>query len=283
MSSQSEVTESPEEPECYRSQYWLEKRRRFFVPEVVSASGDICDEWGPHPHGMYESTLEAKPSSNTGKSSTGLAKNAKRNSYKHVPHYLKPAHLVAKRNARERTRVQAVNSAFVKLRKHVPYEAKHKRLSKVKTLRLAIEYINHLQEILETHGQQGAGRYSGCTGKVANESPESSRARRRAKISDSRFFSFTRVVNTGTPPHSCSPAVYGLSTTYGSPTQPLPPQRACSEATRYDTGREKLKRTRAIFVLTQEGTQFRPAQTVQSVERRADTEIVGSFLTCAIL
>ncbi|ESO84158.1 hypothetical protein LOTGIDRAFT_80373, partial [Lottia gigantea] len=57
-------------------------------------------------------------------------------------------HLVAKRNARERRRVQAVNSAFTKLRKHVPYEARHKRLSKVKTLQLAIDYIHALQDII---------------------------------------------------------------------------------------------------------------------------------------
>lgn len=73
------------------------------------------------------------------------------NSYKHIPHRLKPAHLVAKRNARERKRVQAVNSAFFKLRKHVPHEARHSRLSKVKTLRSAIEYIQHLQKLIEKH------------------------------------------------------------------------------------------------------------------------------------
>lgn len=42
--------------------------------------------------------------------------------YKHVPHSEKPPQVVAKRNARERRRVQAVNSAFVRLRKAVPIE-----------------------------------------------------------------------------------------------------------------------------------------------------------------
>lgn len=41
---------------------------------------------------------------------------------KHVPHREKPPQAVAKRNARERRRVQAVNSAFVRLRKVVPFE-----------------------------------------------------------------------------------------------------------------------------------------------------------------
>ncbi|GBL87874.1 hypothetical protein AVEN_192050-1 [Araneus ventricosus] len=69
-------------------------------------------------------------------------------SYKHVPHKDKPPHLVARRNARERRRVEAVNSAFAKLRKCVPIENRNKRLSKVKTLHRAIEYINGLQALL---------------------------------------------------------------------------------------------------------------------------------------
>ena len=51
--------------------------------------------------------------------------------YKHVPHRDKPPQLVQRRNARERRRVQAVNNAFVRLRRYIPYENKHKRLSKV--------------------------------------------------------------------------------------------------------------------------------------------------------
>lgn len=69
-------------------------------------------------------------------------------SYKHIPHKDKPPHLVARRNARERKRVQAVNTAFAKLRKCVPSENRNKRLSKVKTLHRAIDYINALQSLL---------------------------------------------------------------------------------------------------------------------------------------
>ena len=54
------------------------------------------------------------------------------NVYKHVPHRDKPPQLVQRRNARERRRVQAVNNAFVRLRRYIPYENKHKRLSKVR-------------------------------------------------------------------------------------------------------------------------------------------------------
>ncbi|XP_076336523.1 uncharacterized protein LOC143239393 [Tachypleus tridentatus] len=76
-------------------------------------------------------------------------KNGSKSAYKHIPHRDKPPHLVARRNARERRRVEAVNNAFARLRKCVPVENKNKRLSKVKTLHRAIEYIAALQEMLE--------------------------------------------------------------------------------------------------------------------------------------
>ncbi|XP_052251826.1 transcription factor 15-like [Dreissena polymorpha] len=75
-------------------------------------------------------------------------------SYKHIPHSEKPPHLVAKRNARERRRVETVNNAFVRLRRHVPIEAKNKRLSKVKTLRYAIDYIKQLTIMIKEHDKQ---------------------------------------------------------------------------------------------------------------------------------
>ncbi|XP_052807314.1 achaete-scute complex protein T4-like [Mya arenaria] len=74
--------------------------------------------------------------------------------YKHVPHSEKPPHLVARRNARERRRVETVNNAFIRLRRHVPIETKHKRLSKVKTLRYAIDYIKRLVDMINEHDKQ---------------------------------------------------------------------------------------------------------------------------------
>ena len=43
----------------------------------------------------------------------------------------KEPHLVARRNARERKRVQMVNEGFTLLRRQIPTEPKHKKLSKV--------------------------------------------------------------------------------------------------------------------------------------------------------
>ncbi|KAJ8976695.1 hypothetical protein NQ317_005912 [Molorchus minor] len=83
-------------------------------------------------------------------------KNRKNCVYRHVPHKDKPPQVVARRNARERRRVQAVNTAFVRLRKAVPIEnTRGKRVSKVKTLQNAIEYIRALQRILQEQGSYG--------------------------------------------------------------------------------------------------------------------------------
>ncbi|XP_054716930.1 achaete-scute homolog 1a-like [Uloborus diversus] len=90
--------------------------------------------------------LPQAPATSSAKKKT--RKSSAKSSYKHVPHREKPPHLVARRNARERRRVQAVNSAFSRLRKSVPTENRNKRLSKVKTLHRAIEYIQMLQEML---------------------------------------------------------------------------------------------------------------------------------------
>lgn len=57
-----------------------------------------------------------------------------------------------KRNARERNRVRYINSCFEVLRDHIPFEFvnenKHRKLSKVETLKYAALYIKQLTEIL---------------------------------------------------------------------------------------------------------------------------------------
>ncbi|XP_078193319.1 achaete-scute homolog 4 [Callithrix jacchus] len=63
-----------------------------------------------------------------------------------------------RRNERERQRVRCVNEGYARLRDHLPRELADKRLSKVETLRAAISYIRHLQELLErqARGPEGA-------------------------------------------------------------------------------------------------------------------------------
>ncbi|XP_072913713.1 achaete-scute homolog 4-like [Hemitrygon akajei] len=55
---------------------------------------------------------------------------------------------IRKRNERERQRVRYVNEGYARLREHLPEDFADKRLSKVETLRAAISYIKHLQELL---------------------------------------------------------------------------------------------------------------------------------------
>ncbi|CAO1377858.1 unnamed protein product [Diamesa serratosioi] len=69
-----------------------------------------------------------------------------------------PAVSVARRNARERNRVKQVNNGFSMLRDHIPPEiadtfevagrGSAKKLSKVETLRMAVEYIRSLEKML---------------------------------------------------------------------------------------------------------------------------------------
>ena len=56
-------------------------------------------------------------------------------------------------NLRERKRMQSINDAFEGLRTHIPVHPYEKRLSKVDTLRLAIDYIAFLNRLLTSSSQ----------------------------------------------------------------------------------------------------------------------------------
>ena len=64
---------------------------------------------------------------------------------------------VERRNLRERNRVKQVNCGFDYLRSHIPGAAKQKKMSKVETLRHAVEYIQMLQKLL---GEKAGGSVS---------------------------------------------------------------------------------------------------------------------------
>ncbi|MEE6480093.1 hypothetical protein FKM82_012455 [Ascaphus truei] len=68
---------------------------------------------------------------------------------------------VARRNERERNRVKLVNLGFATLREHVPNGAANKKMSKVETLRSAVEYIRALQQLLDEHDAVSAAFQSG--------------------------------------------------------------------------------------------------------------------------
>ncbi|XP_071558483.1 achaete-scute complex protein T3 [Temnothorax nylanderi] len=116
--------------------------------------------------------------------------------YGTVPH--QPAS-VARRNARERNRVKQVNNGFATLRQHIPQtvaqalgsstagthggsRAGSKKLSKVETLRMAVEYIRSLQRLLEEH--DGSSESTSSTSSNSSEngvSPDSNSAELRLR------------------------------------------------------------------------------------------------------
>ncbi|XP_046672266.1 achaete-scute homolog 1a-like [Homalodisca vitripennis] len=93
---------------------------------------------------------------------------------------------VARRNARERNRVKQVNNGFATLRSHIPLSVAtalsssagsrgaSKKLSKVETLRMAVEYIRSLQELLDESGSSSQGENSYYASTENQRPPESS-------------------------------------------------------------------------------------------------------------
>ncbi|KAF8774092.1 heart- and neural crest derivatives-expressed protein 2-like [Argiope bruennichi] len=144
----------------YDSPYLLPHFKNDQLPDAwhtsVSNPHQNFDDLSHEIAGTFDNSVPptSLPDATVASSASGTRKKSRtksggsKSSYKHVPHREKPPHLVARRNARERRRVQAVNTAFSRLRRSVPAENKNKRLSKVKTLHRAIEYIQMLQDML---------------------------------------------------------------------------------------------------------------------------------------
>lgn len=89
-----------------------------------------------------------------------LETEKKRYNYKSNPYIGAQAASIARRNARERNRVKQVNDSFNALRKRLPASViaalsggarrgSGKKLSKVDTLHMVVEYIRYLQNVLE--------------------------------------------------------------------------------------------------------------------------------------
>ncbi|XP_023346148.1 achaete-scute complex protein T4 [Eurytemora carolleeae] len=80
--------------------------------------------------------------------STGIENNVQRNVFIKHHHSVKKMQTptVARRNARERNRVKVVNSGFDVLKHHVPHLKS--KVSKVETLKAAVDYIRALKEML---------------------------------------------------------------------------------------------------------------------------------------
>jgi len=87
-----------------------------------------------------------------------------------------PTVAVARRNERERNRVKLINTTFATLRQHIPSNSKSgksKKMSKVDTLKAAIDYIRYLQELVDGHDAVDAVFDNNCQPKSAGISPAS--------------------------------------------------------------------------------------------------------------
>uniref|UniRef100_T1GMK5 BHLH domain-containing protein n=1 Tax=Megaselia scalaris TaxID=36166 RepID=T1GMK5_MEGSC len=81
---------------------------------------------------------------------------------------------VIRRNERERNRVRQVNDGYVTLREHIPQfivsalsnggRGASKKLSKVDTLRLAVEYIRRLQDAITDYDSDASSTQSSVCG-----------------------------------------------------------------------------------------------------------------------
>lgn len=101
--------------------------------------------------------------------------------YAHMAYAVTQPASVQRRNARERNRVKQVNMGFNNLRQHIPSDVvtnltsggrgASKKLSKVDTLRMAVEYIRRLQGLLDENECDSLSASSGSTSSsVSNNS-----------------------------------------------------------------------------------------------------------------
>ena len=74
-----------------------------------------------------------------------------------IPPPLPPT--VARRNARERSRVKSVNQSYEHLRVHVPAASRAKKISKVDIIKHSIEYIQKLKALVESCDQTECESY----------------------------------------------------------------------------------------------------------------------------
>ena len=104
-----------------------------------------------HQHDMFDSMTKEESLVTTSESKSKPTRRSK-----HIPHNLRPKHIVDRRNTRERRRVHDVNQAFLLLKALLPLESHEHtkehlnstRISKLRTLRKAVDYIQALQLLL---------------------------------------------------------------------------------------------------------------------------------------
>lgn len=72
-------------------------------------------------------------------------------------------------NKKERRRTQSINNAFTDLRNRIPQIPIDTKLSKIKTLKLAINYIEHLMKLLQENDPTSFEPFKPDLGKLRRE------------------------------------------------------------------------------------------------------------------
>ncbi|TMW43013.1 hypothetical protein DOY81_011907 [Sarcophaga bullata] len=134
---------------------------------------------------------------------------------------------VLRRNARERNRVKQVNNSFSRLRQHIPQSiiadltkgggrGPQKKISKVDTLRIAVEYIRRLQDLLEDLNTSNSAQHQQQQQQPQFETQSSSNC---DSASNSSFISSSSSSSTNTTSFDSqnTPVFYTQT-----PTSPLP-------------------------------------------------------------
>lgn len=145
----------------------------------------------------------------TGNQVLGSIEGGKYSKKKHgMPYSNQQTASVVRRNARERNRVKQVNNGFANLRQHIPPKVinslmnnnrgVNKKLSKVDTLRLAVEYIKSLQQLLDESEKNGTG-ISSAGNKLASIS---SRLQKSSDMAHSPNLHHQQIGFNRVPPHS---------------------------------------------------------------------------------
>lgn len=121
---------------------------------TVSKQKPILPSSAKRSHGV---TPPLKPAKKLRKEETEIVRCKRRLDFARLGLNLQRPHpaQVARRNERERNRVKLINNTFASLREHLPDNVngleKSKKMSKVDTLKAAIDYIQGLQDLLDDH------------------------------------------------------------------------------------------------------------------------------------
>lgn len=134
----------------YRYQHIMPAPEQKMQSQAV-AGGGLIKTRKYTPRGMALANASSSASSSSSSSSS---------SHSTSPYNVDQSQSVQRRNARERNRVKQVNNSFARLRQHIPQSiiadltkgggrGPHKKISKVDTLRIAVEYIRRLQDLVD--------------------------------------------------------------------------------------------------------------------------------------